>query len=125
MEIKTKFNLGDTVYTIASYSQKVNTKCPICDGKGFVEIKDNDFVCPNKECHEGYLISYEEVKWHVSLKSTIGKVAAEIDIIHNTLRVDYMLKATGIGSGAVWHECKLFATIKEAQERCDKLNNKI
>ena len=31
-----------------------------------------------------------------------------------------MLKETGVGSGTVWHEHRLFATEEEAQEFCDK-----
>ena len=49
MNIKTKFNIGDTVYVIHKDTELIEIECDLCNGNGFVHIKENDdeIKCPN------------------------------------------------------------------------------
>ena len=121
-----KFELGQKVYAVKARTntRQEHVKCEVCNSTGFVELKGIDdipFVCP--ECrgkmetvHYGqeYMIAYSE--------ATIGKISTEEyeNRYGYKSNVTYMLKETGVGSGTVWNENRLFATEEEALEFCDK-----
>ena len=68
------------------------------------------------------IIRYKYVISHP--KATIGKVDieeyAEQYKEQYRSKVTYMLDDTGVGSGAIWKEDRLFATEEEAQDFCDR-----
>lgn len=125
MEIKTKFNLGDEVFVINCYSELVKTKCPICNGNKFINIKGRQFKCPNKDCYDGYLHHREDRKWHIAYNSFVGNIKFEVYRDYGGIEISYMIDQTGIGTGSVWRENTLFATEEEAQARCDELNKEL
>lgn len=127
MEIKTKFNLGEVVYPIRNYRREVTTVCSTCDGIGEVTLAGKGYRCP--ECSgSGSMTYFEPVGWRPieEFASAIGKVSVEMyaNQYHenNEDRIRYMLKATGVGSGNMWSEDDLFASMAEAQEECDRRN---
>lgn len=123
--LKAKFKINQKVYAVSSksVSKREHVECDVCNSTGRVKIngRDNDYVCPvcrgeTKTVYDGfeYVISYYE--------ASIGKVqieeyAARYDY---ESRVTYMLKETGVGSGTIWREDRLFATEEEAKEFCEK-----
>ncbi len=126
MKIETKYSLGDFVYQISTYkgNVKVPTNCPVCKDEGIVKLNKKDYCCP--ECR-GYTYHTIEgdIKWYVKNEiGCIGKVGVEIyaDKYKNKDEIKYMLDITGIGSGTLWEENRLFLTIEEAQAECDKRN---
>ena len=123
--LEAKFKINQKVYAVSSksVSRREHVKCAVCNSTGKIKIvgKDNDYNCPvcrgeMKTVYDGfeYVISYP--------KASIGKVqieeyAARYD---EKSRVTYMLKETGVGSGTIWREERLFATEEEAKEFCEK-----
>lgn len=120
-----KFELGQKVYAVTSvYSNKEqHVTCDVCNSTGMVEIKGQEYNCPS--CHG----KMETV--HLGFKYVISHEKAEIGKINMELyskryerqyksEVRYMLRETGVGSGSLWREERLFATKAEAQEFCDK-----
>jgi predicted RNA-binding Zn-ribbon protein involved in translation (DUF1610 family) len=124
MELTTKFNLGQEVWAITSSSATRIVHCETCKREGVVTIGGEQFTCPKcggTSKHPRHIGQ----RWYVSEHSTIGKVEVERysrpDQIHED-KVSYMIEETGIGSGLIWKEDRLFATEREALEACAALN---
>lgn len=125
--LKPKFKVGQKVYAVSNRSdtRQKHVKCDVCNSTGYVKVegKDGKFICPacygrTETEHYGYkyVISYCE--------ATVGKIeiqeyAPEYWCNYKS-EIRYMLKETGVGSGQVWKEERLFATEKEASEFCEK-----
>jgi len=126
MIINTKYNLGDMVYQVMTRTEhiKVATNCPVCKDSGFVEMMGNEYICP--ACNGNtYHIDYGDIEYYTNGNSgRIGKV--DVDIYDREYKdhddYEYMLDATGIGSGTIYKEENLFLSKKEAQEECDVRN---
>ena len=46
MEIKTKFDPGDTVYGLYSVDRWITETCNFCNGEGFISSNRESFACP-------------------------------------------------------------------------------
>lgn len=125
--LKPKFKIGQKVYAVLneSNSRRVHVKCDVCNSTGRVKVngRSEDYTCPmcrgeTETKHDGYkyVISCYEAK--------IGKVQIEeyaTEYKNNyKSKVTYMLDQTGVGSGQIWSENRLFATEKEASDFCEK-----
>ena len=122
-----KFKVGQKVYAVSNRSdtKQKHVECDVCNSTGYVKVegREENFVCPvcygrTETEHYGYkyVISYYE--------ATIGKVeiqeyAPKYRHRHKS-EIRYMLEETGVGSGTVWREERLFATEEEANEFCEK-----
>jgi hypothetical protein len=130
MKIETKFDLGQKVYPISQKRKEEFVVCPSCGGVGtiIIQLTGVEITCPKCYGRRGST-EYRELEWyvHYDYASKIGKVDVEryneYDKNHES-RTAYMLEATGIGSGTIWYEEKLYPTLIEAQEECDKRNAK-
>lgn len=129
MEIKTKFNLNEKIYTIQLFGQRVFTPCKICNGSGVVKVEEikEKIECPR--CYgNGGSSEWTPEKWNIAENSKIGKI--DIEIYHgihkkeNKDRFAYMIESTGIGSGTIWYESDCFKTKEEAELECKKRNRK-
>lgn len=125
--LNAKFKVGQKVYAVSSRSdsRQIHVKCDVCNSTGKIKVegRDEEYTCPacygrTETEHYGYkyVISYYE--------ATIGKVeiqeyAPKYRNRHKS-EVRYMLEETGVGSGQVWKEERLFATEEEANEFCEK-----
>ena len=123
MKIETKFDLGQYVYVIWQRRGKAFEPCPYCQETGRLETPAGSVLCPKCSGQKGKVIFTPE-KWEVTDSGTIGNVRAErydpsCDIDDET---SYMLDTTGIGSGALWPEDRLFATREEAEAECARRN---
>ena len=125
--LEAKFKVGQRVFAVSnkSDSRQVHVKCDVCNSTGKVKVegRDEEYVCPachgrTETEHYGYMyvISYYE--------ATIGKIEIEEYAPKYKDRykseVKYMLEETGVGSGTLWREDRLFATYDEAKEFCEK-----
>jgi hypothetical protein len=127
MEIKTKFNLNDTVYPIQLNIGKVKKTCTLCNGNRTVKINNTERVITCPDCNgTGYNTHFEALKW--GLSNHVGKIGkVSVELYSNTYphknEYRYMLDSTGVGSGTNWLETELFLTEQEAIEECEKRNN--
>lgn len=122
MEFNSKFKINQYVWAVTYCTKEIHNKCDACNGVGWVVLGDNkDYQCP--KCNgEGYLHQYLDEAYRISLKSQVGMV--RIEQTEGKYKEEYMLKATGVGSGQIWSADQLFGSEKEAQEYCQKMNKK-
>jgi hypothetical protein len=136
MQINTKFGLNDTVWLIGYDSVREWVVCPSCEGEGKVELKDGRHSCPTCYGKRGEY-KYHDKEWQVQRTLTIGEIAPKVqnivpdDMFDNVghyvegatiYTCTYMAYETGIGSGSVWDEERLFATKEEAEKECKRRN---
>jgi len=57
-----------------------------------------------------------------SQRLTIGQVRAQID--KKGSEIAYMCKETGVGSGRIWAECKLFPSEEALLQRAEEIREK-
>jgi hypothetical protein len=138
MHIETKFNFGDGVWLIRSFSRKETRKCSFCDGSGQICGQNKNWInCP--ECYgKGIEYSWTPNIWQVDNYLTIGEIqiktrweqpGLEPDSMFDNYKAQeekyeekYMCLETGIGSGYVHDVSRLFLTKEEAQTECNALN---
>lgn len=125
--LKPKFKVGQKVYAVSNRpnTRQKHVECDVCNSTGYVKVegKDGKFICP--ACYGRTVTEHYGYKYEISYyAATIGKV--EIQEYAPKYRhsykseIRYMLEETGVGSGAVWREERLFATEEEAKEFCEK-----
>jgi len=126
MKLETKFSLGDEVWTLHRRYKSDKVRCPMCHGTGKVTTSNG----LNAKCPESYLdedtqewtythnvhVNHRTV-WVPSIKpTTVGKVSVRVTA--TKYEEDYMLAATGIGSGALWHAEDMYLSKKDAELAC-------
>jgi hypothetical protein len=140
MNIKTKYNINDTVYLIMSKQVQVSDKCDGCEGNRVLVLKNGD-ACHCPKCYgRGFISRIEPTKWQIHQTLTIGLVRATVQNLKKTgmydnygeheeggdkTSVEYMAYETGIGSGSIWYEEDLFDSSEAAQAACDARNSEV
>lgn len=125
--LQAKYNVGQKVYAVSnrSDSRQIHVKCDVCNSTGKVKVegREEEYECP--VCHDRTETEHYGYKYVISYhNATIGKVNIEeyspkyADKFQS--RVMYMLEETGVGSGSLWREDRLFATEDEANDFCEK-----
>ena len=137
MNIETKYEFGDEVYSILHGRKEVKSACGFCSGTGYIlGANEESRMCPL--CYgRGSAIEWEDEAWNVRDGFlTIGQVRVEStkskgregeEVFDNfkpqsKYKEDYMCEETGIGTGSLWNVDKLFPTKEAAQAECDKRN---
>lgn len=126
MEIKTKFNVGDVVYVCKRNKTHESENCNICDGKGIVTIKGNDFTCPR--CNGNKHIHIRGVNSFVPEERTIKKIKIFVHFSKNKGGTQIYTKYEfgshdGYGRYSVAdYNNMIFTTKEEAEARCKELN---
>lgn len=133
MIISTIYSLGDRVVAGCSVSTSYWIPCPECDGTGYHKVEGKDLRLRCTTCNSqgnwnatpGQVVEY---KWAPHIEHlTISQVRAEVSKKKTDHR--YMCEETGIGSGTVWAEGRLWPVadlpvLKERLEkRCEDLNS--
>lgn len=127
-----RFAIGDLAYALTLYRENVTRTCPVCDGAGDVEVSGSEYRarCPEPACRRGKIVTSANVL-HASIRMlTIRQVRTETTARANRAidsrvvlvdhEVGYMASETGVGSGTVWPEDRLFATREDAAARAAK-----
>jgi len=124
MKIETKYSNGDLVWYIGTDACERLMACKTCEDKKEIEIKGEFFRCPS--CVTDRRNNRWAYRSYVRGSSIIGKVIFSHEYKYHdpdVIEIQYMLEDTGIGSGTLWYENKLFSTKEEAQAWCDKFNS--
>lgn len=131
MEIKTKFNIGDTVAVIECCSEQIFVKCVTCDGTSKVNLKDKNFDCPDCYGHGGDT-KWQDIEWRVITDSKILSgydkvIRIDIQQTKKETEIKYRLghRYDKSSSGNLWDEKNVFATSAEARVECEHRNLEI
>ena len=118
MTIKTKYNIGDSIWTTRKGKVYFEVgKCPVCQGKGILgdgmrcdtSIRGGKFVCKNGTLRS-YRIEYTPIE-------------EIIDYIEVCCYVDAATEETySTSSGEYVDIDEIFLTKEEAQAECDRRN---
>ena len=121
-----KYKIGQEVYVVSSThdSKRVHRQCDVCNSTGKVKIQGSDekYICPY--CHglmdtEHYGYKYVIAYYGAKIGKIVTEEYAKKYKKHKS-RITYMLEETGVGSGTIWNENRLFSTEDEAKEFCEK-----
>ena len=128
MILESKFNIGDKVYSIPPLHieyPKIRIPCNICDSTGEVSIKRIIFTCP--KCEGKFKEDYDNSKhffpYPAYQPKTIGQI--RFNFTEDKEERKYMCKETGIGSGTVYDENRLFSTYAEAVAFVENANEQM
>jgi len=73
MEISTKYNFNDKVFSITLNKKKTTTVCSFCEGSGKIKGLNNEtFPCP--KCHNQGHVKNEKKQYIVNEVMTIGQI---------------------------------------------------
>lgn len=124
MKVETRFSCGDEVWTIKTQQTYRKVSCLTCNRSGQVEIGTETFICPKcfgQSTHDKFVGKL----WHIGYNSQVGQVTYEHRVgtgYEDGVKIEYMIKATGVGSGTLHKEENVFASRTEAQLVCDHRN---
>ena len=122
--LQTKYGIGDGVWRMRTYRDRVGTDCGVCGGAGVVGVVGHDGLyanCPAKGCTAGRVWPDSETLYADIRLLTIGKIeviveAHEPDGIRPlTTEVRYMAWETGVGSGTNHREKDLYDSREDAE----------
>lgn len=128
MQLKSKFDCNQQVWHRFIGSKKLETKCYACDGDGNIVAK-NDTKQTCRECYgHGNTTEWVRDVPVVQGPLTIGNIKIEYTSYSDRdsefvnfgrqkelTKVEYMMYESGIGSGTVYPEDRLFGTKEEAE----------
>ncbi len=125
--IETKFSIGDVVYYASTTTERKQHPCPDCLGTKKWKATspaggEYEFACPR--CRIGYRADHDlsldySIFVAISRRLTIGSVRTD-----SSDKTQYMCVETGIGSGNLYDESRLFLTENEALVAAQALANK-
>lgn len=121
--ITTKYSVGDVVYFANTTTEKRRHPCPDCNGVGKWKAVspaggEYEFSCPR--CSASYnsdrdlMLDYQAFAPYVQ-KLTIGSIQVNTAKGSWDSGARYMCHETGVGSGTVYDEARLFSTEQEAR----------
>ena len=126
---ETKLALGQEVWAIGRRRFERQIRCTPCRATGEVEIEGEKLTCPKCSGRSKHP-QYAGDNWVVDTRGRVGSI--EISAVREghthhhdngtSVQVSYMLDETGVGTGSIWRQEKLFATREEAEAECARRN---
>jgi len=119
-----KYGIGDEVWRMRTYRDRVGTDCGVCGGAGVVGVVGHDGLyanCPAKGCTAGRVWPDSETLYADIRLLTIGKIEVIVEALapDSTRRpisvVSYMAWETGVGSGTNHREKDLYDSCGDAE----------
>lgn len=118
-----KFAIDDDVWVVRKESFRKMVECFPCDNTGKIDVRGESLICP-KCSGRGEHEQYVGDRLYIAHNGKVGQVRITDCPSDEGLTYDYMIDATGIGSGTIWKESDLFYTREEAEKNCDLENAK-
>lgn len=122
--IETKYSIGDVVFFATTQTERRQHPCPDCLGTKKWKATspaggEYEFDCPR--CRSGYHADHDlsldyTIFAPVTSRLTIGSVRTD-----SADKNSYMCRETGVGSGSVYDEARLFSTETEAHAAAQAL----
>ena len=122
--LQTKYGIGDEVWRMRTYRDRVGTDCGVCHGSGEVGVAGHDDLttyCPVRECRWGQVFPASDALYADIRLLTIGKIEVIVEALapDSTRRpisvVRYMAWETGVGSGTNHREKDLYDSCGDAE----------
>lgn len=120
--LETKYSVGEVVYHATTTQIRKQHPCPDCKGeRKWKAISpagcEYEFTCPR--CAAGYRSERElslEYTAHapITQQLTVGSIKVDTKPWSGHSAVQYMCVETGVGSGSIYDEARLFTTEAEA-----------
>ncbi len=110
-----RYGVGDVVYGLSISPHKYWQLCHVCHGTSRVYVAGHPELhtyCPFKGCSGGKVWLEDMGSYYEIRELTIGQVRV---VVGYGAQVTYMCEETGVGSGQVWHEEKLYPSYTEAE----------
>jgi len=123
LNLTTKYGVGDVVYSVTpGYRDLAERECALCSGNGQVAIQGSDRTAECPDCRYGMISEWVD-RDMAAHPHVIGQVRVETEskTDRGKKKVSYMCLDTGIGSGTVWAEDRLYATREEAEAAIETL----
>lgn len=123
MKFESKFDNGQEVWIVQENEHYQIIRCVTCDSKGKIFIKDQEFICPGCEGRSKRR-NYAGRKFSVAQHGIVGKITIENQTLdyEPKFEISYMIDSTGVGSGTIYREPRVFGSKAEAQGYCDRMN---
>jgi hypothetical protein len=127
VKIKTKFNVGDTVFVTGCVYNE-HSPCEGCRGKKYIILANMSYTCP--AC-QGSGIRYANPRWQIVSQATIKAIFVEVNperLSDSEPSIYYYVsppvsQTNGpIKNQVQFFERSLFSTPNEASEDCDRRN---
>lgn len=116
-----KYKLNQELWAVSStYNTHIkHVECELCNSTGKVEINGEKYKCP--KCDGKMKTIQDGFKYIVSTHGKVGRIDTEeyAKRYKNKSSIKYMLDSTGVESGILWYESRLFPTEKAAKKFCD------
>ncbi len=126
MKIETKFNLGQEVWTLTiSHFQRSKIECSACNSTGQLTIQETGEHINCTECGGHAVVWIDKARRsYYACRTYIGKIITEHyglresvpEHLRGVALIKYMVESTGVHSGQVWSEDRLFATEAELEQ---------
>ena len=119
-----KYGIGDEVWKLRTYHDRVGTNCAVCGGSGEVGVVGHDDLhanCPVRDCQRGRVLPASETLYADIRLLTIGRIQVTVEahepdgIRPLTTEVGYMAWETGVGSGTNHREGDLYDSRADAE----------
>ncbi|MFA7308310.1 MAG: hypothetical protein WC026_16755 [Hyphomicrobium sp.] len=125
--IETKFSIGDVVYYASTTTERKQHPCPDCLGtKKWKAISpagsEYEFRCPR--CGSMYHSSHDLSLDYATFVPTASRLTIGSVRTDSADKTQYMCIETGVGSGTLYDEIRLFSTENEAIVAAQALANK-
>ena len=123
IDVNTKFEVGQNVFLIKKERKVIENKriCKICNGEGHIIYSGYTMCCP--ECNgDKYICTDSQIIDNYSTdKKPHAITSIGIKITAKGSKLIYMIDGKPYERKKV-SENEIFATLEEAQARCDELN---
>ena len=123
-ELSARYGIGDEVWKLRTYRDRVPADCAVCGGSGEVGVAGHDGLaayCPAKGCIAGRVWPDSETLYADIRLLTIGRVEVTVEahepdgIWPLITEASYMAWETGVGSGTNHREKDLYDSREDAE----------
>lgn len=133
MELESKYNPNQQVWHVCSCPKEIREECPSCRGVGHLVGADGSKNSCSTCYGRRFVSEWEQNVPQVFGPYTIGQIRivyteashrksefSNYGSRNRSIKVEYMMYETGVGSGTIYDEESLYQTKEEATQACTK-----